>query len=245
MALVTANIAVFLLTTISPQLGGLLALVPAAVFVRPWTVVTYMFVHAGVMHLLLNMIGLYFFGPRMEDRLGARDFLVLYFLSGIAGAALTFLLAPYGAVVGASGAVMGILAGYAHYWPDDRIYIWGVLPVSARVMVIGLAAYSIYSGFSGRGGGVAHFAHLGGLAVGWLYVLWRERRRKAARSPSMPREKPADARAHVERWERIRPAELHEVNRAEAQRLLAKLRTQGPRSLSRTEREFLDRFAPP
>ena len=222
-------------------------MVPADVLFRPWTLVTYMFVHANLMHILLNMLGLYFFGPRMEARLGGRHFLGLYFLSGIAGAVLTFVLAPYAAVVGASGAVMGVLAGYARFWPEDRIYIWGVLPVSARVMVIGLALYSIWSGFMGSVGGVADFAHLGGLVAGWLYVLGLERRRGLARGSArkVPWELPGAARARTERWARIRPEELHEVNRAEVERLLARVREEGPRSLTEPEREFLDRIAPP
>jgi len=247
--LVVANVAVFLLTASLPETTGLLALVPAAVLLRPWTLVTYMFVHANLMHILLNMLGLYFFGPRMEGRLGGRHFLGLYFLSGIAGAVLTFVLAPHAVVVGASGAVMGVLAGYARFWPEDRIYIWGVLPVSARVMVIGLAVYSIAmgSGLLGGGGGVAHYAHLGGLVAGWLYVLGLERRRGLARGSArkVPWELPGAARARSERWARIRPEELHEVNRAEVERLLARVREEGPRSLTEPERVFLDRMAPP
>src|SRR5688572_6140166 len=146
------------------------------VFQRPWTVVTYMFLHGGFMHLFFNMIGLFFFGPRLESRLGGRDFLMIYMLSGIAGALLSFVFMPESAVVGASGAVLGVLAAYARIWPEERIYIWGVLPVTARVMVIGLAVFSVV--FSRSGGNTAHFAHLGGLAGGWLFMIWRERRRK-------------------------------------------------------------------
>lgn len=244
--LVVANVAVFLMTTMSPLLMGQMELVPAAVLVRPWTAITYMFVHANTMHLLFNMLGLFFFGPRMEERLGGAAFLALYFVSGIVGAVLTFALAPFAAVVGASGAVMGVLAGYARYWPEDRIYIWGILPVSARVMVVGLAAYSIWSGFTAVGSGVAHFAHLGGLLAGWLFVLAWERRKRAAwpAARKAPRVGGSDVRARAERWGRINPGELHEVNRAEVERLLARVRQDGPRSLTPSEAEFLDRFAP-
>lgn len=244
--LVIANVVVFLLTAAAPAWASQLALVPAAVLAHPWTAVTYMFVHAGMLHLLFNIMGLYFFGPRMEERLGSGGFLGLYVVSGIAGAILTFVLAPYAAVVGASGAVMGVLAGYARYWPEDRIYIWGVLPVSARMMVIGLAAYSIWSGFMASGGGVAHFAHLGGLLAGWLYVLAWERRRRGAWPPARKaaRVAPSQARARAERWARIKPEQLHEVNRAEVERLLTRVREEGPRSLTPAEADFLDRFTP-
>lgn len=246
MRLILANVTVFIVTASSPQMGNLLALVPAWVLARPWTLVTYMFVHANVMHILLNMLALYFFGPRLEERLGPGNFLALYFLSGIVGALLSIVLAPFDAVIGASGAVMGVTAAYARYWPWDRIYIWGILPVTAWVMVLGLAAYSIWSGFMGSRGGVADFAHLGGLAAGWLYGMGYDRRRRAAwpLTRKQPRLSGGEGRARVERWQRIRPEDLHELNRPEVERVLAKLREQGPSSLTPTERELLDRFSP-
>ncbi len=245
--LVLANVAVFIVTAALPRAEIALAFVPALVLLRPWTIVTYMFVHANVMHILLNMLALYFFGPAIERRLGAVNFLGLYFLSGILGAALTFVLAPFSAVVGASGAVMGVTAAYARYWPHDKIYIWGILPVSAWMMVVGLALYSIWSGFSGSRSGVADWAHLGGLAAGYLYAMAYDRHRRRAWPPAQKaaRVTRGDARASAERWARIRTEQLHEVNRPEVERLLQKAREHGPASLTQAEREFLDRFAPP
>jgi membrane associated rhomboid family serine protease len=244
--LIVANIAVFLVTSAVPEAAMALALVPSALLLRPWTLVTYMFVHGGTMHILFNMIGIYFFGPQLERRLGERDFLALYFLSGISGGLLSFLLAPHASVVGASGALLGILAGYARFWPEDRIYIWGVLPVTARQMAIGYVLFSIYAGFTGAAGGVAHFAHLGGLAGGWGYVLWRERRRKSAWPLNKPASivTPLGARSRQQRWETIRLDDLHAINRAEAARILTKMREHGEGSLTQGEREFLDRFVP-
>src|SRR5690554_868505 len=108
-----------------------LVLVPALIPRRPWTIVTYAFLHADYVHLLFNMIGLYFFGPRLEMMLGSRRFLGLYFTSAVV-AALASLLTPFAAIVGASGAIFGILMGFAKYWPQDRIYVWGVIPIQAR-----------------------------------------------------------------------------------------------------------------
>ncbi|HZD05091.1 MAG TPA: rhomboid family intramembrane serine protease, partial [Longimicrobiales bacterium] len=111
--LLIANVVMFILPQVMPALYYDLALVPTQVFVRPWTVVTYMFLHAGLAHIFFNMIGLFFFGPRLEAWLGGRDFLKLYFLSGIGGAAFTFLFQPQYPVVGASAAVYGVLLGFA------------------------------------------------------------------------------------------------------------------------------------
>ncbi|HET9983954.1 MAG TPA: rhomboid family intramembrane serine protease [Longimicrobiales bacterium] len=242
MGLLTANVAFFVASFVAPDLYASLALVPAAVLHRPWTLVTYAFLHGSPMHLLLNMLGLYFFGPRLEARLGGRRFALLYLLSGLGGAVLTFVLAPYASVVGASGAILGVLAGYARFWPEDRIYIWGIVPVGARMMVVGLAALSIFSGFTGAGAGTAHFAHLGGILAGWLYVVWLGRRRSAPGSRTAVRGL-FTSRQTVDRWQSIRLDQLHEVNRAEAERVLAKLREGGPAALTAAEREFLDRMA--
>ncbi|NNM05786.1 MAG: rhomboid family intramembrane serine protease, partial [Gemmatimonadetes bacterium] len=101
--LLIANVVVFLLTSTGTVPGGLLALYPAAFLLQPWGVFTYMFVHANFMHILFNMIGLFFFGPRLELQLGGRSFLNLYLLSGLGGAAFSFLFARNYPVVGASG----------------------------------------------------------------------------------------------------------------------------------------------
>ena len=102
--LLIANVVVFFPTMAIQELYLLLLLYPPAVLVRPWTIVTYMFLHGGFAHLLFNMIGLFFFGPRLESRLGSGGFLWLYFLSGIGGAAFSFVFARQYPVVGASAA---------------------------------------------------------------------------------------------------------------------------------------------
>ena len=107
--LLIANIVMFFITQVMPDLVRQLMFVPILIAYRPWTLFTYMFLHAGLMHLLFNMIGLYFFGPRLEQRLGGRQFLLLYVLSGITGALLSIPLTPRVAIVGASGAVFGVL----------------------------------------------------------------------------------------------------------------------------------------
>src|SRR5688572_7977565 len=91
--LLIANIVAFLVTTSFQPAYFNLALVPAFALTRPWTILTYMFLHAGVGHLFFNMLGLFFFGPRLEVRLGGRDFLWLYFLGGIGGAVFSFFFA--------------------------------------------------------------------------------------------------------------------------------------------------------
>ncbi len=243
--IILANAAMYLVQQAFPIVTRLLLLVPACVIlpvqgcgiVRPWSVVTYMFLHAGFGHILFNMLGLFFFGPPLEARLGARRFLALYFLSGIAGAMLSVVFSPFSAIIGASGAVFGVFYAFAHFWPRQQIYIWAVFPVQARVLVIVMTVLALYGGFGSGGGGIAHFAHLGGFLGGFLYLRWLEwrspaRRFKAKATPKVSTT-PRD-------WGAVRREQLHEVNREEYDRIMNKLAREGVTALTATERAFLD-----
>lgn len=242
--LIFANAAVFLAQMVFPDLTYLLGLAPTAVLARPWTPFTYMFLHGGLMHLLFNMLGLFFFGPRLEERLGGRHFLALYLVSGLMGAALS-ILTPNALIIGASGAVFGVFLGFAYYWPRAQIYIWGIFPVEARVLVVAATALSLWAGFSGGSGGIAHFAHLGGFAGGFLYLKLRERFSAGARfrrvaQPAAPK---APAAADLARWRSLRGSDMHPLNKSELDRILDKISASGIQSLTGSERAFLERFS--
>jgi membrane associated rhomboid family serine protease len=246
--LLIANVAVFLFTATNPRLEFALALYPAWIIYRPWTIVTYMFVHASMAHIFFNMLGLVFLGPRVEDRLGGKHFLGLYFVSGLGGALFSFLFAPQAGVVGASGAILGVVLAFAMYWPREKLLLFFVIPMEAWLLVALFAAGTLYLGMSHSASGIAHFAHLGGLAFGFVYVKWLDWHRGAGRrafqramSPT-PAAKVSD-RSALSRWRTISVAELHQLNREEVERLLAKAESGGPGSLTKAEREFLDRMA--
>ena len=254
--LLVVNLLVFFAVQPDTLLYALMTLVPSAVVgldqiyipeipLRPWTLFTYMFLHAGPGHVFWNMLMLFFFGRRVETRLGGRDFLWLYFLSGVGGAAFSFVFSFGAPVVGASAAVYGVVIAFAMFWPEP-IYIWGVLPVPARWLAVAFVAMGLYSGTSGDG--TAHFAHLGGLAVGAGFLRWRDWRlsknRRDFRSevnhtPSMD----GSQRYTRERWASINLASIHDLNRNEVEALLARVDSGGMGSLSPEERRFLDRMA--
>lgn len=241
--LILANVGMYVISRALPTLWGEMVLVPALIFVRPWTAVTYMFLHASFGHILFNMIALYFFGPQVEQRLGGRHFLWLYFVSGVAGALLS-LRTPNSPIVGASGAVYGVMLAFAIYWPRVRIYIWGVLPIEARWLVGIMTAFSLYGGFAGQGGGVAHFAHLGGFLGGYGYLRWMAWRSPARQFKRNVEGSRSSDKELIEKWQAIRAETLHEANRTAYDEIARKIEGPGLSDLTDRERAFINRFSP-
>ena len=184
-AIVGANVLLFfgqLLTDSQPWgLTETLGLQPAAVVgsLHVWQLATYMFLHAGVFHIVFNMLALWMFGTELEQRWGTPYFLKFYFVTGIGAGVLTVLVSmlPFGLaaqlyrsnIIGASGAVYGLLLAYALYFPDRIIYFNFLFPIPVKyyVLIIGLIAF--YSSL-GAQGGVANVTHLGGLLVAYLFL---------------------------------------------------------------------------
>jgi membrane associated rhomboid family serine protease len=173
-----ANVLVFALQFMLPGLlESWLALWPLGVAFQPWQVLSYAFLHGGVMHLVLNMYGLVMFGADLERTWGPNRFLRFYLVSVLAAAltqlAVTAWLGQALPTVGASGGVFGLLLGYAVMFPDRRIVLlFPPIPMPAWVFALVFAAISLVLGVTGTQSGVAHFAHLGGM-LGGLLLLWR------------------------------------------------------------------------
>lgn len=178
--LLIINIIIFLATMVLEKYGynnitSMCALnaIPTGQF-RLWQLVTYMFMHANWSHILFNMFALWMFGYVLENYWGSRRFLFYYLFCGI-GAGLCNLLVPgWYLTVGASGAVYGILLAFGMMFPNERIYLYFLMPIKAKWFVIGYAAIELFEGFF-HADGVAHFAHLGGMLFGLLLILyWRK-----------------------------------------------------------------------
>jgi membrane associated rhomboid family serine protease len=240
--LIVANVIMFFLQMTAPSFTNALVFRPPFVLREPWTLVTYMFLHGSFMHIFFNLIGLYFFGPRVEERLGSRRFITLYLISGISGAILSYFFAFNAAVVGASAAVYGVMLAFARFWPDVQILLF-FLPVPARFAIIIMTVMSLWSGFGGQRSGVADFAHLGGFVGGYLYLKFLERRAgvKKFRSQTVA----PVAKDVLVNWKRVDPKSVHEVNRDEVNRILDKISASGVSSLSAQEKLFLSNFVPP
>jgi rhomboid family protein len=183
-ALVIATSAVFLLTYLPAKLLGWyapyvwLSLQPYEVVhqLYLWQLFTYLFLHGGFFHILFNMFALWMFGADLEMLWGGRKFLYFYFLCGVGAGVfdvvLTTLFGPHypTATIGASGAIYGLLMAFGLLFPDRPIFIWFIIPVKAKWFVVIIGAIEFFSEISGPGSGVAHLAHLGGLAIAYFYL---------------------------------------------------------------------------
>ncbi len=194
-----------------------------------WRLISYQFLHGDFFHILFNMLMLYFLGPLLEQHWGSKAFVRFYLICGAAGGVVYTLLAQFGilgvgSMVGASGAVYGLMAATAVLYPRMRVYIFGVFPMTMAVLVIVLAIISLLNFASGSNAG-GEAAHLAGIAVGLVYVKykpmyinWRMTRQKGV-------------------WDR--KIQLQREFEADVDRILTKIHQQGIQSLTKAEKATL------
>jgi membrane associated rhomboid family serine protease len=236
--LLIINVAVFVASVIIRPLGNFFftsfSVYPAtvAMSLQLWRPITYQFLHAGLWHLFLNMLILFFFGPMLERLWGSRKFLIFYLVCGATGGLLYPLLVlvgwlDIGVLVGASGSILGMLAAGAILFPNLIVYVWGIVPVKLVVLTVILALVSILTllrpeQFANAGG---EAAHLGGMVAGAVYVLsqsWRAKFKLKMQSG---------------RWERKIADERN--LQVELDRILQKVHDSGIHSLTPKEKRIL------
>ena len=216
--ILVANIAIYFLqqTVVAPDMMvRWFAFIPASVMERWWSPLTYAFLHGDFFHILFNMVALWQFGPRVERLFGTQRFARFYLYSALGGAAVHWLFVRDGSMIGASAAVFGVMYAFAHAWPRTMLLFFGVIPMQVRWAVALLTAMSLFFGFSGGNGGVAHFAHLGGIITAWFLVrlpsarklgTWQDRFNPA---PELPEDDPLRA---VPRGAGLRPRSTEAVD---------------------------------
>jgi rhomboid family protein len=239
----------------SREVFQLLQFSPRTAFTRPWTFVSYMFVHGGLLHLLGNMLMLFVFGTAVEGRMGSRKLLPYYLFCGVGAAVFSLLLAgimPIGAFVGASGAVLGVAVAFAMYWPDAEIIVFPIpVPIKARTLVIGLVALDIIASQLWPNDGVAHLAHVGGALFGYLYFRVQSLSRRSPGAPARTVERVVMVQSGSSEPDRRTPVTPMRPRRrvdadpvaAEVDRVLDKISEKGISSLTAAERRFLDEVA--
>lgn len=137
-----------------------------------YQLVTYMFLHGGFFHILMNMFVLWMFGGEIERAWGKKRFFRYYFMTGIAGGIFTVIFQPYfsGATIGASASVYGLLVAYAVLFPNRLIYLYFLIPVKVKYAVIAFVGLEFYASLSTANDGIGHLAHLGGAIIGFIYL---------------------------------------------------------------------------
>ena len=202
--LIIINVIVFLASLLNENfmIGTFALFYPTSPYFHWWQVVTHMFMHGGFWHIFFNMYTLLIFGGVVERILGSKKFLFFYFICGLGAVALhlgveylqmqsymqgaalgnataiqNIALIKNTPTVGASGAIYGVLMGYAMLFPESRMtLLFPPVTLSAKWMVAIFAAIELFTGVTGISAGIAHFAHLGGMLIGWLMILsWRKR----------------------------------------------------------------------
>ena len=202
--LVIINVIIFVATLINENfmIGTFALFYPTSPYFHWWQVVTHMFMHGGFWHIFFNMYTLFIFGCVVERIIGSKKFLLFYFICGLGAVALHFgvqylhmqsymegaALGNAAALqniaeikgtptVGASGAIYGVLMGYAMLFPESRMTLrFPPITLSAKWMVVAFAVIELLTGVTGLANGIAHFAHLGGMLIGWLMILWWRKR---------------------------------------------------------------------
>lgn len=188
--IILINILMLVLTYLNnPLMSRWFALNPITFLWKPWQLMTYMFMHGGIGHLFFNMYTLFIFGSVLENVWGTKKFLTFYFVTGI-GAALVnigvqYLTGSFALTVGASGAIYGILMGYAMLYPDSMLtLIFPPVSMKAKWFVLIFAGIELLLGISNNpADNVAHFAHLGGLIFAFLLIMyWKKKHRLYGRN---------------------------------------------------------------
>jgi len=171
LTILTICILAFFLDIIFPGITDDLALYPDRILSQPWTLITHMFLHSGPLHILFNMMFLFFFGPELERRIGGKRFLIVFFVSGLIAALgyslwSVFVLGSGAPAVGASGALFGIFACLAVLAPHIQVYVY-FIPMKITYALIFFALFDLL--FIGSGDQIARSAHLSGLVAGLLF----------------------------------------------------------------------------
>ena len=177
--LLIVNIVVFVLVELSGQQSLLFrtfGLVPSLVWskFKIWQLFTYLFIHGGIFHIFFNMFVLWMFGKDLESQWGKMEFLLFYFVCGIGAGLITVLFSVNSTVpiVGASGAIYGLLLAYGFTYPNQMVYLYGLFPLKVKYMVLGLGVIAFFASLSASQSNISHITHLSGMIIGLIFIYF-------------------------------------------------------------------------
>jgi len=240
--LLIINLAIFVLELLdsSRYLIDLFGLTPSDVLTGPlvYQVGTYMFLHSpgSLMHILFNMLMLWMFGAEIERMWGTRKFLRFYLMTGIIAGIFTVIVTPFSntPVIGASGAVLGVLVAFAVLWPDRRVYLYFLIPVKVKYLMIFIVGLDLLFAFANSGDNVAHWTHLGGAIFGFLYM-------KGGGSISALKSRVKGAKFRRDDRKAVEKREKSDKLMSDVDRILDKINEVGINNLTDKERKILER----
>jgi membrane associated rhomboid family serine protease len=236
--LLILNVTIFLLQHLFLNRHlDLLGLVPSAFLGRGfiWQIVTYMFFHGSVLHILFNMLFLWMMGSEIERLWGSREFLKYYMLTGVGAGLVNVIVQPRSSIptIGASGAIFGLIIAFAMAFPNREILLYFLIKIKAKYFAVLVGLLELLALFLMPSAPIARFAHLGGLVIGYVY-LRRQRLGRPLKSKLSAWQR--DLAEAAERREEERRAGIQD----EIDRILDKINKQGISSLSDRERKFLE-----
>jgi membrane associated rhomboid family serine protease len=242
--LLIINVAMFLvqLFVLKPLYGSAylsyLALVPSSFLGKGylWQIVTYMFLHGGVIHILFNMLFLWMMGSEIERYWGSKEFLKYYFITGCGAGLVNVLVQPHSKIptIGASGAIFGLIIAFALAFPDRELLLYFFIRIKAKYFAVLVGVLELLALLALPGTGIARFAHLGGLVIGYVYIK-RDKWTYPIRRLVGGWRRDSDHRT------RRRAEEERQTHQREIDRILDKINTGGIESLSDREKAFLER----
>lgn len=225
------------------RIEPILGLVPAKVLWQFcfWQPFTYLFLHGGFFHIFINLFTLWMFGKELEYAWGTKEFLKFYFICGLGAAFFNTVLEPFSniPIIGASGAIYGLLVAFSVVFPDSVIYLYGIIPMRGKHFVILIGVVEFMASFHGTHSGIARLAHLGGMLTGYLYLKSYEFRsflNRASRRVMglfVVREDTTRKNKNVGQETLIK----------EVDRILEKVLLHGAESLTEEEREIMRRYS--
>ena len=209
-------------------------LVPRAVLqeYKLWQTFTYLFLHGGFIHILFNMFILWMFGKDLEVDWSKNEFLIFYFICGIGSGIITVFASinSFVPVVGASGAIYGVLVAYGLTYPNRMVYLYGVFPLKVKYMVLGLGVIAFFASLSASQSTVSHITHLSGMIIGIIYIVFNFRWKNIRLLYIKMRLKSIQSKQNEDTHIKI-----------QVDKILDKLNDQGWESLTSKEEEFLTR----
>lgn len=216
----------------------ILGLVPAYVLGRAWIwqLATYMFLHGGLFHLFFNMLFLWMLGSELERYWGSREFVRYYMVTGVGAGVINAIVQPHSTVpiIGASGAIFGLIIAFGMAFPDRELLLYFFIRIKAKYFAVLVGLLELIGLFALPNAGIARFAHLGGLVVGYFYLTWEKY--------SYPLKRWYGARKHrIEDSAQRREEEKGLKTKAEVDRILDKIGREGLNSLTDRERDFLEK----